>query len=197
MARRLLQIVSSCGTLMVSLTLLTGVADAQAGLGGSNGAILNDPFTFYYAFYLPNQQMQSMRIRPSDTINQAMVQRQYFAQQSDRRTLYDPVSPYSQDAYDPLRPYSQQGQERARGHLSSLITRRTPTVPVLLSTTAVLPSTFPSSELVLGLTPMSTRRAGVAARDAAAAAVVAWEEWAEWAACREWVVAWVAWVAWG
>ena len=71
-----------------------------------------DPFQFYYAIYLPNQQLQSLRVKPSDTIDQAMVARQYFAR-NDRRTLYNPISPYADSNYDPLRPYSnQQGNER-------------------------------------------------------------------------------------
>ncbi len=88
MATRLLQRASLYTMLVASLMCLTGQARAQfgAGLGGSNGTILNDPFTFYYAFYLPNQQMQSLRVRPSDTIDQAMVARQYYAQ-NDRRAL--------------------------------------------------------------------------------------------------------------
>src|SRR5262249_18637148 len=83
--------------------------DARAqGLG--IGDITSDPFSFYYAFYLPNQQMQAMRPRPMDSINQAMVNRQYYAQ-TDRKTLYDPISRYD-DTSDPLHPYSGQGQER-------------------------------------------------------------------------------------
>jgi len=75
------------------------------------GNIAADPFTFYYAYYLPNQQMQSLRPTPMDTINQAVVNRQYYAQ-TQKQSLYNPISPYAED-YDPLRPYSQQqGKER-------------------------------------------------------------------------------------
>ena len=74
--------------------------------------IAADPFTFYYAYYLPNQQMQAMRPRPIDTINAAVQNRQYYAQ-TQQKSLYNPISPYAED-YDPLRPYSQQqGRERA------------------------------------------------------------------------------------
>jgi hypothetical protein len=84
----------------------TGAARGEAG-------ILNDPFTFYYAFYLPNQQLQSLRSSPLDTINSgAMVTRQYYTQNA-QRSRYDPISPYSDQQYDPIRPYSrQQGLER-------------------------------------------------------------------------------------
>jgi hypothetical protein len=61
---------------------------------------------------LPNQQLQAMRSTPMDSINNAMVTRQYYAQ-NERRNLYNPISPYAEQNYDPLRPYSrQQGQER-------------------------------------------------------------------------------------
>ena len=50
---------------------------AWAGAGG-NG-FMSDPFNFYYAFYLPNQQLQSLRPRPIDTLNQAVASRQYYA----------------------------------------------------------------------------------------------------------------------
>lgn len=79
--------------------------------GGGLGNIATDPFTFYYAYYLPNQQIQAMRPTPMDTINQAVVDRQYYAQ-TQRQSLTNPISPYAED-YDPLRPYSrQQGNER-------------------------------------------------------------------------------------
>ena len=52
--------------------------------------------------------MQAMRPTPSDTINQAVINRQYYAQ-TQRGSLYNPISPYAED-YDPLRPYSRQKQ---------------------------------------------------------------------------------------
>jgi hypothetical protein len=85
----------------------TNAATAVSGLNN----ITSDPFLFYYAFYLPNQQIQAMRPTPSDTINQAVINRQYYAQ-TQRQSLYNPVSPYAEE-YDPLRPYTQkQGGER-------------------------------------------------------------------------------------
>jgi len=94
------------------MTLAPALARAQATLPGAGlGNIAADPFTFYYAYYLPNQQMQSMRPTPMDTINQSVVDRQYYAQ-TQRQSLYNPISPYAEE-YDPLRPYSrQQGNER-------------------------------------------------------------------------------------
>jgi hypothetical protein len=119
MGRHLLRAAGGFFVLVVCLTSLSGQAKAQAGLGLGlgPGGILNDPFTFYYAFYLPNQQLQAMRSTPMDSINNAMVTRQYYAQ-NERRNLYNPISPYAEQNYDPLRPYSrQQGQERvARAH---------------------------------------------------------------------------------
>ena len=63
---------------MVCLSALAGRAAAQAaagtglGTGLGAGGIINDPFTFYYAIYLPNQQLQSMRPGPLDAVNDAM-----------------------------------------------------------------------------------------------------------------------------
>lgn len=92
----------------LGISLGPSTASAQVAIGD----ITSDPFAFYYAFYLPNQQMQAMRPRPDDAINQAVQQRQYYAAQQ-RRSLYNPISPYTDQDYDPLRPYSrQQGEER-------------------------------------------------------------------------------------
>jgi hypothetical protein len=101
---------------VVCLVSLSGQSFGQGvGAGAAPGGvgILNDPFTFYYGVYLPNQQLQSLRPSPLDTINYgAAVTRQYYTQGA-QRSLYDPISPYSDQQYDPLRPYSrQQGSER-------------------------------------------------------------------------------------
>ena len=81
------------------------------GGGAGGGGFLSDPFTFYYAFYLPNQQLQALRPRPIDTLNQAVAGRQYYSQM-DRRSLYNPISATGDQSYDPLHPYSGQNQER-------------------------------------------------------------------------------------
>jgi hypothetical protein len=96
----------------LGVALAPALARAQATLPGAGlGNIASDPFTFYYAYYLPNQQLQSMRPTPMDTINQAVIDRQYYAQ-TQKQSLFNPISPYAED-YDPLRPYSrQQGNER-------------------------------------------------------------------------------------
>ena len=89
------------------MTLAPALARAEATAAGATlGNIASDPFTFYYAYYLPNQQIQAMRPTPSDTINQAVIDRQYYAQ-TQKQSLYNPISPYAED-YDPLRPYSRQ-----------------------------------------------------------------------------------------
>ena len=52
MVRHLVHAVNRILVLVVCLSALAGRAEAQtAGIGG----ILDDPFTFYYAYYLPNQ----------------------------------------------------------------------------------------------------------------------------------------------
>ena len=46
----------------------------RSGRGALAGqGILADPFSFYYAIYLPNQQLQAMRPTPLDSVNEAMV----------------------------------------------------------------------------------------------------------------------------
>jgi len=113
MIRHLLH--ASLGLIVVSGSLFCVPTPAKAqgfmGGGAGGGGFLSDPFNFYYAFYLPNQQMQSMRLRPSDTLNQVVAARQGYAQ-TDRRGLYDPISAAGGQSYDPLHPYSGQGQER-------------------------------------------------------------------------------------
>ncbi len=115
MVRHLLRAAAGSTLLVVCLISLPAQAFAQAGLGGlgvGGAGILNDPFTFYYAVYLPNQQLQAMRPSPNDSIDSAMATRQYYAQ-ADRQGLYNPISPYADQNYDPLHPYSrQQGTER-------------------------------------------------------------------------------------
>lgn len=70
------------------------------------GGIFSDPFTFYYSVYLPNQAAQAMRPRPMDTINAAASQRQMYAAVEQRRSLYNPASPYAAEEFDPLSHYS-------------------------------------------------------------------------------------------
>ncbi len=109
---RTLRILIITAAVAVSSSLLApGSARAQGFFGGGQGGIVSDPFSFYYAFYLPNQQLQSMRPNPMDSINNAMAVRQYYAR-TDRQSLYNPISPYADANSDPLRPYSPQGQER-------------------------------------------------------------------------------------
>jgi hypothetical protein len=96
-----------------SLALFAGEARAQlASVPGTTQDVLSDPFAFYYAIYLPNQQLQALRPGPLDSVNQAMVTRQYYAQ-GNRRGLTDPASPFAEN-YDPLRPYSSQQERMSR-----------------------------------------------------------------------------------
>jgi hypothetical protein len=102
--------------LAVLLSLPAGEARAQlpgvAGVPDVSQSVLGDPFAFYYAVYLPNQQLQAMRPTPLDSINQALVTRQYYAS-ANRRGLTDPASPFA-ESYDPLRPYSSQQERLSR-----------------------------------------------------------------------------------
>lgn len=88
--------------------------EANAQLGNGVGA---DPFSFYYGYYLPHQAYMAAQPRVSDSINQVVATRQYNAQ-TDRSSLYDPISPYGGEADDDaLRPYSpaRGGDRAARG----------------------------------------------------------------------------------
>ncbi len=201
MVRHLLRTTGGASILVLCLISLPGQALAQAGLGGLGGAgVLNDPFTFYYAVYLPNQQLQSMRPTPMDSINNAMVTRQYYTQ-SDRQGLYNPISAYADQNYDPLHPYSrQQGGSARQGRISSLVIHRTRAEPVRRSTTVEPLNTFLASELEEAEMPMCTpgavRHAQWAITRGAALAwarAVAWVAWVAWAA---WAAGWVGWVAW-
>jgi hypothetical protein len=113
MLRHLAPLVGGTLALVVGLAVFSGRAEAQVGTGSiSDGSILNDPFQFYYSIYLPNQMATAMRPQPGDTINNALVNRQYFTQ-LDRGGLYNPTAPYAQAA-DPLQPYSGQQERLAR-----------------------------------------------------------------------------------
>jgi hypothetical protein len=115
MERRFVPTVATILAFVASACLAGGRAEAQVAAGAVPGTgILSDPFSFYYAVYLPNQQLQAMRPTPLDSVNDAQMYRQYYTQ-TNRRALYDPVSPYA-ESYDPLRPYSSQQERLAVPH---------------------------------------------------------------------------------
>ncbi len=60
MGRHLVLAASTILAAVVCLSAFPRRAEAQAaaGTGLGAGGIINDPFTFYYAIYLPNQQLQ-------------------------------------------------------------------------------------------------------------------------------------------
>ena len=72
----------------------------------------NDVFGFYYGYYLPNAQAQSMRPTPMDTLNQNAAQRQYAAV-TDRTALYDPISPYQDNDDDGSTRFGRRGNNAA------------------------------------------------------------------------------------
>lgn len=71
----------------LSFSLLAPTSQAQ-GIGN-----FNDPFTFYYGFYLPHQAAIAAQPTPMDTINAVTAARQYSAP-TNRTGMFDPVSPY-------------------------------------------------------------------------------------------------------
>jgi hypothetical protein len=111
MTKQLCRAASRSMIVLGCLMCLTDQARAQGGGLGGGADLVADPFLFYYAFYLPNQQLQALRPTPMDSINDAMVARQYYAQ-NDRRGLYNPVSPYDESS-NPNQTGSPQGRERA------------------------------------------------------------------------------------
>ena len=93
----------------VALLMLAAPGRAQAQIAGTG----YDTFSFYYGYYLPHAAAIAAQPTPLDTINQNAAQRQYAAQ-TDRSTLYDPISPYATDSDDdPLSRYGKRGGERA------------------------------------------------------------------------------------
>ena len=175
---------------VVSLSAFPGRAEAQSatGTGLDAGGLLNDPFTFYYAIYLPNQQLQAMRPGPLDAVSGAMPTRQYYAQ-ADRRPLYSPISPYS-DTTNPLHPYSQQGQERVARpnrfmHDPSNKDGQGPTL-YYNRVSQYYPDL--ASRQIRKPNANTAGRRGGGPRTGRAPAVVAWVAWAAW------VVVWAAWV---
>jgi hypothetical protein len=64
-----------------------------------------DPFSLYYGYYLPHAAAMAAQPSPLDSINQATLRRQQSAQ-TDRSTLYDPISPYGDAESETLSPYS-------------------------------------------------------------------------------------------
>jgi hypothetical protein len=83
---------------------------------GQLGGVTSDPFSFYYGYYLPHQQAMATQPRVTDTINQIVARRQYTAQ-TDRSSLYDPISPYSEeeDQFDTRGAAGGPGRRSARG----------------------------------------------------------------------------------
>lgn len=102
--------------LAVALAIVTlapsGQAYAQLGGVGGVGA---DPFSFYYGYYLPHAAAMAAQPTPMDGINQNALQRQATAQ-TDRATLFDPISPYGDEDSDPFSPYTNKrgGERRAK-----------------------------------------------------------------------------------
>lgn len=87
-----------------------GRASAQAGSG-----VMSDPFSFYYGYYLPHQQYMANQSTPTDTLNQIAATRQVTSQ-TDRTTLYDPISPYGADEEsDQFRPSGSGGRGAGMG----------------------------------------------------------------------------------
>ena len=101
-----------------------------------------------------------MRPTPMDTINSAMVTRQYYAQ-NDRSGLYNPISPYAdQKLRSAPSLFATTGHENERpDHTGSRAIHQTWMGPALRSTMVELPNTFPASRKGGDATPMFTPEA--------------------------------------
>jgi hypothetical protein len=82
-----------------------------------NNGLGVDPFSLYYGYYLPHAAAMAAQPSPLDTINQATLRRQQTAQ-TDRTTLYDPISPYGDADSDTFSPYSANRRPLAGGRVS-------------------------------------------------------------------------------
>ena len=84
---------------MIGLAVAFGfslLAPASQAQGFGN---FNDPFTFYYGFYLPHQAAIATQPTPMDTLNAVTAARQFNAP-TNRTGMFDPVSPYGLDDPD-------------------------------------------------------------------------------------------------
>lgn len=100
-------IVGLAAALTCAILLPAQRASAQ-GMGAGAG-VGTDVFSFYYGYYLPNAAFQAAQPRTMDTLNQITAIRQFNAQ-TDRTSLYDPISPYAEDEDQ----FSERGRQ-ARG----------------------------------------------------------------------------------
>jgi len=81
----------------LSFSVLAPASRAQ-GFGN-----FNDPFTFYYGYYLPHQAAIAAQPTPMDTLNAITAARQFNAP-TNRNGMFDPVSPYGADESDLFAP---------------------------------------------------------------------------------------------
>jgi len=91
-------------------SLMAPASQAQIGNG------INDPFTFYYGYYLPHQAAIAAQPSPMDTINAATAARQFTAP-VNRSGVFDPVSPFGAEDQELFGP---QGAGGGGGKIASL-----------------------------------------------------------------------------
>ncbi len=92
----------------LTCVILLPVPQASAqGVGPSGGG---DVFSFYYGYYLPNAAFVASQPKTIDTLNQITQIREFNAQ-TDRTSLYDPISPYAEEDDK----FSSRGAKAGRG----------------------------------------------------------------------------------
>ena len=97
---------------LVSLVVLLGLSALAPSSNAQNG-VFSDPFSLYYGFYLPRQQVIANQRTSQDVINDAAIARQESAAMvSEREGLYDDIQPFALDELDRDRPF---GRTRGLG----------------------------------------------------------------------------------
>lgn len=82
--------------LAAALTCAILLPAQRASAQGVGNGVGTDVFSFYYGYYLPNAAFNAAQPKAMDTLNQITAIRQFNAQ-TDRTSLYDPISPYAED----------------------------------------------------------------------------------------------------
>jgi hypothetical protein len=96
---------------LVALAVSSSAQPARAQVFSNN---FDDPFFFYYGFYLPRQASLAMMPRPENTVNAMAAIRQQQTM-TERAGLYDPVQPFGSVAFDPKRPFAERRAGRRFG----------------------------------------------------------------------------------
>jgi len=101
--------------LLIGLAVALGCSLSAPSSRAQISNNFNDPFTFYYGYYLPHQAAIAAQPTPMDTLNAVTAARQFNAP-TNRTGMFDPVTPYGADELDPFAPGAAGGKGRAMGN---------------------------------------------------------------------------------